>query len=187
MEDLRLAMKRVQDASRYEHTLGVAYTAACLAGVYGIDTRKAIRAGLLHDCAKCMSDLETISLCKEYGIVISEVEMRNPSALLHAKLGAKLAFDKYNEKDEDVLRAIEYHTTGRPNMSMLEKIIFVADYMEPGRDKAPNLYEIRKVAFHDIDKALVTILQDTLEYLSCKNKEIDPATKRTLEYYSEQQ
>ena len=97
MEDLRLAMKRVQDASRYEHTLGVAYTAACLAGVYGIDTRKAIRAGLLHDCAKCMSDLETISLCKEYGIVISEVEMRNPSALLHGKLGAKLAFDKYNE------------------------------------------------------------------------------------------
>ena len=59
--------------------------------------------------------------------------------------------------------------------------------MEPGRDKAPNLYEIRKLAFHDIDKALVTILQDTLEYLSCKNKEIDPATKRTLEYYSEQQ
>ena len=101
MEDLRLAMKHVQDESRYEHTLGVAYTAACLAGLYGVDTRKAIRAGLLHDCAKSMSALETISLCKEYAITISEVEMRNPSALLHAKLGAKLASIKYNEKDEE--------------------------------------------------------------------------------------
>lgn len=187
MEDLRMAMKSAQDELRYEHTLGVAYTAACLAGLYGVDARKALRAGLLHDCAKCISSANTISLCKEYGIAISDVEMRNPSALLHAKLGAKLAFDKYNEKDEDVLNAIENHTTGRPEMSMLEKIIFVADYIEPGRDKAPDLYEVRRLAFSDIDKALIKILQDTLGYLSRKGGEIDPATKKTLEYYRRRQ
>lgn len=185
MEDLRMAMKSIQDEPRYEHTLGVAYTAACLAGLYGVDTGKALRAGLLHDCAKCIDAAGKISLCKGYGIAISEIEMRNPS-LLHAKLGAKLAADRYNEKDEDVLSAIENHTTGRAGMSMLEKIIFVADYIEPGRDKAPDLYEVRKLAFGNIDKALVKILQDTLEYLKRKGDEIDPATKRTLEYYNRQ-
>ena len=187
MEDLRVTMRMNLGKERYEHTLGVAYTAACLAGLYGVDTGKALRAGLLHDCAKCFDSESILYLCKKYGISISEVERRNPIALLHSKVGAKYAADEYGEKDEEVLAAIEHHTTGRPHMSMLEKIIFVADYMEPGRDIAPNLYEIRKLAFSDIDKALVKILQDTLEYLSSKNKEIDPATKRTLEYYSGQQ
>ena len=187
MEDLRITMRMKLSKERYEHTLGVAYTAACLAGLYGVDSRKALRAGLLHDCAKCFDSESILYLCQKNGIAISEVERRNPTALLHAKVGAIYAADEYGEKDEEVLAAIEYHTTGRADMSMLEKIIFVADYIEPGRDKAPNLYEIRKLAFCDIDKALIKILQDTLEYLSCNNKEIDPATKRTLEYYSRQQ
>lgn len=182
MEELRKAMKKAQDAFRYEHTLGVAYTAACLASLYEVDVKKAMRAGLLHDCAKCIESDKKISLCKKYHIEISELEKRNPS-LLHAKLGAKLAEDKYEEKDADVLNAIRSHTTGRPGMSNLEKIIFIADYMEPGRNKAINLLEVRKLAFVDLDKALVKILQDTLNYLNCKGDEIDPATKATLDYY----
>ena len=182
MEDLRKAMKKVQDKERYEHTLGVAYTAACLATLNGVDTEKALRAGLLHDCAKCISAEQKLSLCKKYDIEVSALEKRNPS-LLHAKLGAKLAKEKYDEKDEDVLNAITNHTTGRANMSMLEKIIFIADYIEPGRTKAPNLALIRKNAFSDIDLALIKILQDTLAYLENTGIETDPKTRETLEYY----
>ncbi len=186
MEELRKAMKKVQDDDRYEHTLSVAYTAACMAALYDVDVEKALRAGFLHDCAKCIDSDKKISLCKKYKIQISELEMRNPS-LLHAKLGAVLAKEKYKEKDEDVLNAIANHTTGRPGMSTLEKIIFIADYMEPGRNKATNLYEVRKLAFTNLDKTLVKILQDTLEYLIYKGEEIDPGTKATLDYYKETQ
>ena len=153
-----------------------------LAILYDVDVDKALRAGLLHDCAKCIGSDKKISLCKKYDIEMSEVELRNPS-LLHAKLGAKIAKEKYKEDDEDVLNAIANHTTGRPGMSMLEKIIFIADYIEPGRNKAKNLYEIRKLAFVDLDQALIKILQDTLEYLKNKEDEIDPGTKVTLDYY----
>ena len=186
MEDLRKAMKKAQDDERYEHTLGVAYTAACLATLYDVDVKKATIAGLLHDCAKCIDSDKKLSLCEKYSMEVSDIERRNPS-LLHAKLGARLAKEKYDEKDEDILNAIENHTTGRADMSILEKIIFVADYIEPGRNKAPDLYEVRKMAFSDIDKALVKILQDTLAYLERKGEEIDPATRATLDYYIQKQ
>ena len=182
MEALREAMKKVQDESRYEHTLAVAYTAACLASVHGGDITKALRAGLLHDCAKCIAPDRQLALCEKYHITISEVERRNPF-LLHGKLGARLAQEIYQERDEDVLNAVRNHTTGRPEMSLLEKIIFVADYMEPGRNKASGLPEIRRLSFTDLDSAMVQILQDTLVYLKNTGQEIDPATQETLNYY----
>lgn len=182
MDELRKAIKKVQDKERYEHTLGVAYTAASLAVLNDIDPKKALVAGLLHDCAKCISPQDKIALCKMYGVDVTPIEKRNPS-LLHAKLGAKLAKEKYNEKDVDILNAIENHTTGRPNMSVLEKIIFIADYIEPSRNKAPNLMQIRKMAYNDIDTALIKILQDTLDYLEQTGNEIDPGTKKTLDFY----
>ena len=98
-------------------------------------------------------------------------------------LSLKLAKEIYNENDQDVLNAIENHTTGRPNMSVLEKIVFIADYMEPNRNKAPNLLQIRKMAYNDIDQALVMILQATLDYLEQTGNEIDPGTKETLMFY----
>lgn len=182
MEQLRKAMKKVQDKDRYEHTLAVSYTSACLAMLNNIETEKALRAGLLHDCAKCIPTEQKLSLCKQYGIAVSALEKRNPS-LLHAKLGAVLAKEKYGETDIDVLNAIENHTTGRKNMSVLEKIVFIADYIEPNRSKAQNLTLIRKLAFSDIDAALVKILEDTLKYLEGTGMEIDPNTKDTLEFY----
>ena len=182
MDDLRNAIKKVQDKERYEHTLGVAYTAASLAVLNGIDPQKALVAGLLHDCAKCIPSQDKIALCRSYGIAITPLEERNPF-LLHAKLGARLAKEIYNENDQDVLNAIENHTTGRPNMSVLEKIVFIADYMEPNRNKAPNLLQIRKMAYNDIDQALVMILQATLDYLEQTGNEIDPGTKETLMFY----
>lgn len=182
MDELRKAIKKVQDKERFEHTLGVAYTAASLAVLNDVDPKKALIAGMLHDCAKCLSAQDKIELCKMYGVTMTPLEKRNPS-LLHAKLGAKLAKEKYKEEDIDILNAIENHTTGRPDMSVLEKIIFIADYIEPNRNKAPNLKQIRKMAYDDIDMALIKILQDTLDYLEQTGTEIDPGTKKTLDYY----
>ena len=177
-------MEKVQDGDRYEHTLGVEYTAAALAMRYGANVRDAQAAGLLHDCAKCLSDKKRLKICENHDIPITKVERKNPF-LLHAKAGAYLARKKYGVKNQDILNAIQNHTTGRKGMSLLEKIVFVADYIEPGRKHAPNLDEIRRMAFLDLDRALLKILEDTLNYLEASGGDIDPMTEETRNYYSE--
>lgn len=179
---LRTKIKKTQDKKRFEHTLGVTYTAACLAMCYDVDTERAEIAGLLHDCAKCLSNDKKVSLCKKQSIEINMTEAKNPF-LLHAKAGAYLAEHKYGIGDEDILNAVRYHTTGRPGMSTLEKIVFIADYIEPGRDHSGRLPELRRLAFQDLDKALVEILEDTLSYLDGMENEIDPMTRKTYDYY----
>ena len=180
--EIRKKLKKVQDKDRYEHTKGVMYTAGCLAMAYGYDMQKAMLAGLLHDCAKCIPNDEKLELCKKYGIIVSDVERENPS-LLHAKLGAYIAREKYGVMDDEVLHAIYVHTTGEPGMSTLDKILFVADYIEPKRDKAPNLAIVRKLAFQDLDECMYKILGDTLAYLEENPKDIDNATKDAFLYY----
>lgn len=179
---IRKAMEKNLDAKRYEHTLGVAYTAAALAMCYGEDAKKAELAGLLHDCAKCMDNTKKINLCKKHNISINEIELKNPF-LLHAKVGSFLAMQKYGIRDKDIINAILNHTTGRPGMTELEKIVYIADYIEPNRKQAPNLSEIRRLAFCDLDVALVRILEDTLRYLNSVEGEIDPMTQKTYDYY----
>ncbi len=167
---------------RFTHTLYVAGTAASIAMCYGLDTDKAETAGLLHDCAKCMNLSKMLKICDKAGVELSEYE-RNSGSLLHSKAGAVLAQTKYGVKDEDILNAIRYHTTGRPGMSLLEKIVFVADYIEPGRDSAPNLPVVRKLAFESIDDCVLQILKDTLSYLESTGAQVDPMTQKTYEYY----
>lgn len=181
---IRRAMEKAQDEKRYEHTLGVAYTATALAMRYDVSLKDAEIAGLLHDCAKCMPDDKKIAFCEKHNIQFSEIERKNPY-LLHAKVGSFLAMESYHISDNDIINAILNHTTGRPDMSTLEKIIFVADYIEPNRKQAPNLTQIRKLAFKDLDKALLWILKDTLCYLDSIDGEIDPMTKKTYDYYLE--
>ncbi len=181
---IRRAMEKALDEKRYEHTLGVAYTACALAMRYGADLKNAELAGMLHDCAKCMDNEKRISVCEKHHISITEVERRNPF-LLHAKVGSFIAMDTYKVKDPDVINAILNHNTGRPGMSLLEKIIYIADYIEPNRKQAPNLTTIRKLAFEDLDEALLLILKDTLDYLKNYGGEIDPMTQKTYEYYAE--
>ena len=179
-------MKKDQDAGRFEHTIGVEYTAAALAMRYGCDIKNAQAAGLLHDCAKCLTDEKRLALCKKGNIPVTELEKRRPF-LLHAKTGAYLAETKYGITNPDILNAIRNHTTGRPSMSLLEKIVFIADYIEPGRTQAPNLSKIRELAFVDIDQALFIILEDTLSYLKAAGSELDPMTEETWLYYKNQQ
>lgn len=193
---LRKEMEKILEPNRYEHTLSVAYTAANLAAVHGADVQKALVAGVLHDCAKCLSHKKQISLCKKYHVQLSEIEADENSPLLHAKAGSVLAKEEYGITDEDILNAICYHTTGRPQMSMLEKIIYIADYIEPGRrhmkrfgEGAPmeRLTQIRQMSFRDLDEALYNILGDTLNYLQEKGSKMDTMTQNTYEYYREYQ
>lgn len=179
---IRHTIEKSQDEKRFHHTLGVAYTATALAMRYDEDIKKAEIAGMLHDCARCMEHVKSISFCEKHNISITEIEQRNPF-LLHGKIGSYMAANKFGIQDEDILNAILNHTTGRPGMSMLEKIVFIADYIEPSRKKQPNLKGIRKLAFEDLEGALIWILKDTLEYLDGKNGEIDPMTQKTYDYY----
>lgn len=182
--EIRKKLKKVQDKDRYEHTKGVMYTAGCLAMAHGYDVDKAMLAGLLHDCAKCIPNEEKLRLCEENLIIMSSIERENPY-LLHAKLGALLAETEYDVKDPQILHAIKVHTTGEPDMSILDKIIYIADYIEPKRDKAPNLEHVRKIAFCDLNACMAEILHDTLVYLSGRKGSIDPATQLTYEFYKQ--
>ena len=182
LSKIRKAMEKAQDGKRYEHTLGVAYTAATLAMQHGADINHSLIAGYLHDCAKQLSDEKKLHFCEKHNISITDAEALNPS-LLHAKVGSFIAMETYKVDDGDVINAILNHTTGRPEMSVLEKIIFIADYIEPGRKSAPNLAEIRKMAFKDLDKTMLMILGDTLAYLKTTGTAIDQKTQITYDYY----
>lgn len=170
------------DKERYEHTLGVMYTAASMAMCHGADVEQALLAGLLHDCAKCIPGENKVKMCEKYHLNVSEVERENPS-LLHAKLGAFLAAKKYHIEDKEIINAIASHTTGHPHMTLLEKIIYIADYIEPGRPELANMEEVRHLAFRNIDECLYRILEDSLEYLNRLSKPIDPMTEKTYNYY----
>lgn len=182
---LRKKLKDILSKSRFEHTLGVEFTAASLAMRYECNIDDARIAGLLHDCAKCTDDSEKLSECKKYNIEITPVE-KKCLYLLHSKLGAYYAKTIYGIEKEEIINAIKYHTTGRPNMTLLEKIIFVADYIEPARNKAPRLQDIRKEAFIDIDSCVLMILSDTINYLKDSSSIIDETTYDTYNYYKQQ-
>ena len=179
-------LKKELDDNRYQHTLGVMYTAASMAMRYDVDVLKALYAGLLHDCAKCIPNDKKLHLCGKYGFTVSDIERENPS-LLHAKLGACLAHEKYGVTDKEIIHAIESHTTGCPAMTMLEKIIYIADYIEPGRNKAADLPRVRKLAFEDLDACMAEILCDTLKYRSRVGGPLDPSTQLAYEFYRQYQ
>lgn len=180
--EIRKKVKKNLDKERYEHTKGVMYTAGCLAMAYEYPIDKAMIAGLLHDCAKCIPNDEKIKMCENNHILINSIERENPG-LLHAKLGEYLAETKYKITDPDILHSIKVHTTGEPAMNVLDKIIYIADYIEPRRDQAPRLEYIRKIAFEDLDLCVSEILHDTLHFLNNRKGSIDPVTKKTFDYY----
>lgn len=184
--EIRKQVKKELNKSRYEHTKGVMYTAGCLAMAHGYSIERAMLAGLLHDCAKCISNEKAIKLCEENNLPITSAEYESPY-LLHAKLGAYFAETRYDIKDPKILHAIKVHTTGEPDMGILDKIIYIADYIEPGRCEAPDLEHVRKLAFEDLDACMAKILCDTLKYLSTRGGNIDPNTQRTYEYYRQYQ
>lgn len=184
-EEITTQVKKKVSEKRFIHTLGVSYTAAALAMCYGADMEDARAAGLLHDYAKAFSDEKLLEKCIKHHLPVSSSEKKSPY-LLHGKVAAYYAQKKFGIKNQQVLDAITYHTTGREDMSLLEKIIFVADFIEPNRKPLKNLPVIRKAAFENIDQSVYMILSDTLSYLGQKNdKEIDPVSQSAFCYYDQ--
>lgn len=179
---IREQLKEKLNAYRYEHVLGVAYMSVALAMRWGADIAQAELAGLLHDCAKYMTVPQMLESCRQYGIALTDDELRAPG-VIHAKLGAVMARAEYGVQDEAVLSAIRWHTTGRPDMSLLDKIVYVADYIEPGRRPLPRLDAYRKLAFTDLDRSLVEIMGSTLAYLERSGGFVDGASRIAYNYY----
>lgn len=148
---------------RYQHSLRVMNTSIKLAKVYGEDMEKTRIAALLHDCGKIPNVKDLLVKASEFDIVLDEL-MRENTSLIHAPLGAKLAEKVYNINDQYILDAIRYHTTGRENMTLLDKIIYISDYIEPERS-FEGLDYIRKLAFTDLDRSLLTSMNNTIKFL----------------------
>lgn len=183
---IRKKLKKKLAPDRYEHSLSVSYTAAALAMRYGYDLDKAELAGLLHDCARQYDNQMLYEKCIEKAIPVSADEEKS-KVLLHAKYGSYMAEHKYGVTDPEILSAIQYHTTGKPDMNMLEKIIYISDYIEPRRYKADNLEEMRRLAFTDLDQALYEIMNGILEYLRETGATIDSMTEAACMYYHKHQ
>lgn len=175
-------LKENLSEEKYRHSLEVAKVASKLADNYDYDRDKAYLAGLIHDIAKEVPGEELFNFCLKNNIGTSELEEKNKN-LLHGKVGAYLVKLKYKIDDNHIYNSIFYHTTGRPNMSILEKIIYIADYIEPSRKPLPRIDEIREMSLKSLDDSMKLIMQDTLESLKHRKLGIDKITIEAYNYY----
>lgn len=160
-EDLRRCSWSMVKAKRIPHIRGCEEEAVRLALRWGADPEAARRAGILHDCTKYLDLAEQLKLCDEYGIVLDDLEQKAVK-LLHSKTGAAIARHVYGAPDE-VCDAIYWHTTGKADMTLLEKVLYLADYIEPSREEFPGLKELRRLAYEDLDQALLLGCRLTIE------------------------
>lgn len=158
---------------RIPHVLGTEQEAIRLAERYGADVEKARVAALLHDCTKKLNMEEQLALCSHYGIALDELEQK-ALKLLHAKTGAALARDVFGV-DEEIYHAIWWHTTGRAGMTLLEKVIYLADYIEPSRN-FPGVDRLRSVCYEDLDKGLLLGLEMTVQEMQEMGNPVHRAT-----------
>ncbi len=168
---------------RYNHSLRVIETAVDLGKIYNADIKKVKEAALYHDCGKIGNTDEVMKISIEKNIKLTEEDKKSPE-VVHTKLGAYLAKYKYHVTDEDVLNAIKYHTTGRADMSFLEKIIYIADYTEPKRD-FPGVKKVREESKKNLDKSILTALKNTINYLKSKNEYIHKDTINAYNFINE--
>lgn len=182
---IREKLKASLKPGRYEHSLSVSFTCMALAMRYGYDLDKAELAGLLHDCAKCYDNNSIIAACRNSGMELTDGELQAPS-IIHSRLGARMAEEKFGVDDPEILSAIACHTTGKPGMSLLDKILYIADYIEPRRYKIKDLPAIRRLAFEDLDQALFQIMEGTLRYLKESGTYADIMTQNAYHYYKKQ-
>ena len=179
LSQLRPAALSYLKRRRIPHVLGTEQEAIRLAARYGADVEKARRAALLHDCTKKLDMEEQLSLCRQYGIQLDELEQR-ALKLLHARTGAEIARDVFGVDDE-IYSAIRWHTTGHANMTLLEKIIYLADYIEPSRD-FPGVDRLRKVCYEDLDRGLLTGLEMTIEEMQGMGNPVHHATLEARDF-----
>ena len=177
MDQLEQVVISLLKPNRVAHVLGCRDTAVELAKHWGADETDAARAGILHDITKAIDGPLQLTLCEAYGKILSDFSRRYPKTL-HALTGSLVAKRIFGE-NEAVVSSIEHHTTGKADMNLLEKIIYVADYMEPNRD-FPGVEKLRELAFSDIDAALKLGLEMTLEHLKRQGAEVSPESRDAL-------
>ena len=182
MDQLEAIVVRLLNPNRVAHVLGCRDTAAEMAKRWGADEVDAARAGLLHDITKAIDGPLQLTLCGEYGTILSEFGQRHPKTL-HALTGSLVA-DRIFGENEAVVSAICHHTTGKGDMTTLEKIIYVADYMEPCRN-FPGVEKLRELAFSDLDGALRLGLEMTIDNLISRKLEISPESREALDWLNE--
>lgn len=178
-DEILRKLRATQSEKRFAHTVSVAEEAKRLARLHGVSESKAYLAGILHDGAKGLTDGKLLDYAKRFRIGLDDVTAKRVS-LLHAAIGAELAKRDYGVTDEDVLNAIRFHTTGRPGMSRLEKVIFVADYIDPTRVRFNGLEKVRACAEVDLDAAVILILQSKIAYN--RDRPLHPLSKEALDY-----
>lgn len=161
-------LKEVLTPRRYNHSLEVMATAKKLAGLYSCNTDKAALAGLLHDCARDMRGQELIEACRKFDIQILPLYRAQPE-LLHGPLGAKLVRYEYGIDDPEIENAIRVHTTGCENMTLLDKIIFLADFIEPNRNFS-GVDIVREIAWRSLDEAVLTSLDMIIRHVMEKHE-----------------
>ena len=179
MEQLEPIVVRLLNPNRVNHVLGCRDTCVEMARRWGVSETDAARAGILHDITKALDGPLQLTLCEGYGKILSDFYRRYPKTL-HALTGSLVAHRIFGE-NEAVVSAIESHTTGKGGMNTLEKILYVADYMEPNRD-FPGVDELRRLAFSDLDEALKLGLLMTLEHLKRQGAEVSPESREALEF-----
>ena len=175
-EKMAYRLKKELDAARYAHTLGVEKTAREMAKKFGVDEEKAALAGLLHDCAKCMLLSQMTKAAKNEKL---DPVMKESKALMHAVAGAHVAQDVYDVHDPEVLGAIRGHA----NMTKLEKIVYLADMIEPNRKPYPGLEALRKLCMTDLDEAMHMALLMSLDHVREQGKPLHPDTMAALAEY----
>lgn len=174
-------IKSTMTLKRYQHVIGVVNTSSKLADIYGEDVQKCRIAAIFHDYAKQFTKDQVQQTTLEYCVKLDTLE-KDSIQLSHSKLAAEIAKKEYGIYDQDILNAISFHTTGRAYMSMIEKIIFVADSIEPGR-KYPGVEAVRDLAFHDINKAILIIYKHTITHLLNSDHKIHPDSVTARNYF----
>lgn len=167
--------------SRYWHSISVAISAVHFADIYGVNKDSALIAGLLHDICKCIKPDQLVPMCKKEGLELT-IEDENSISCIHGFLAAKICKNKYNINDE-IYNAIYYHTCGRPNMTMLEKILYVTDFIEPIRKSRDKMSDIRIQAFKNIDSVISPMAAHTIKYVMDHNEYVHSNTIAVFEYY----
>lgn len=185
IKQIEKTLKGMLPERRLKHSLNVSKCAVKLSEIYKCDKEKAEIAGLVHDCAKYFTDEQIEDSIKRFNVELDPLEVNN-IALSHSVIGSYVAVDIFNIKDEEIINAIKYHTTGKENMSLLEKIIYMADLIEEDRN-FPRVEELRELTFSGkLEEALLLSFNNTIKFVIDNNQLIHPRTIKARNYILEE-
>ncbi|HOQ07087.1 MAG TPA: bis(5'-nucleosyl)-tetraphosphatase (symmetrical) YqeK [Clostridiales bacterium] len=177
LDEMAKKLQQMLTPNRFRHSVNTMETCIRLAEKYGADVDKAAIAGLIHDCAKDLDNDVILPMCEKYGIIVDEVSGSQPK-LLHGEIGAHMAKELFGIDDPQILDAVADHTLGRPGMDVISSIVFIADYIEPGRD-FEGVGDIRRAAEESLEKAIVIGINSTIRHVLKKGQLLHPRSVMT--------